>query len=495
MSLRTMHLQDLNPHIMCVLCGGYLVDATTIVECLHSFCRSCIVKYLQTSYHCPVCDAEVHKTKPLLHIRPDRTLQDIVYKIVPGIYHEEVNRRKEFEASQQDKNEPGLQFSAAANDDDTASKEKDKDALPFDDPVCITLEYFRKTRNRMEKDVFPTRYLRCSSEVTVKVLKKFLVMKFTIPETHSTEIIRSDEILDGHLTMKEVCRIYGLYSKPFVDLQYVFLEKNDTTTSVEKPKIMDVKRKRIKKRKGNKNLLKKCLGLNNAPRRFKNKRGKKKNLASLRPSENAEKLDLEPSQARPFENDKKENLVLSPIPLCVNVKKEELVSSQESPFGDKVGNFSANNLVEPSLLTEPYCNGEKASENLLKPNMDNQDGGNANENEAPVISRNNVKRFDQLDPTEALMNGIDTSSSASTPISLPDPARLWPTLHVESGDEAAVATTVNDLKHAQSDESYHAKEMDTSVFNHTNDICMNHITTDLESSPMLHGLGMLLESL
>ena len=28
-----------------------------------------------------------------------------------------------------------------------------------------------------------------------------------------TEIIRSDEILDGHLTMKEVCRIYGLYSK------------------------------------------------------------------------------------------------------------------------------------------------------------------------------------------------------------------------------------------------------------------------------------------
>ena len=79
-------------------------------------CRSCIVKYLQTSYHCPVCDVEVHKTKPLLHIRwvvtcfycqitfsfsffyenllwyflpffrPDRTLQDIVFKLVPGLY-------------------------------------------------------------------------------------------------------------------------------------------------------------------------------------------------------------------------------------------------------------------------------------------------------------------------------------------------------------------------------------------------------------------------
>lgn len=283
--------------------------------------------------------------------------------------------------------------------------------------------------------------------------------------------------------------------QPFVDLQYVFLEKNDTTTSVEKPKIMDVKRKRIKKRKGNKNLLKKCLGLNNAPRRFKNKRGKKKNLSLSQPRENAEKLDLEPSQSRALENDKKESLVLSPIPLCVNVKQEKLVSSQESPFGDKVENFSANNVVEPSLLTEPYYNGEEASETLLKPNMDNQDCGNVNENEAPVISRNNVKRFDQLDLTEALMNGIDTSSSASTPISLPDPSRLWPTLNVESGDEAAVATSVNDLKHTPSDESYQAKELDTSVSNYTNDICMNHITTDLESSPMLHGLGMLLESL
>ena len=275
-----------------------------------------------------------------------------------------------------------------------------------------------------------------------------------------------------------------------MDLQYVFLEKNDTTTSVEKPTIFDVKRKRIKKRKGNKNLLKKCLGLNNTPRRFKNKGGKKKNLSSSQPSENAEKLDLEPSQPRPLEHDKKENLVLSPIPLCANVKKEELVSSQETPFGDKVENFF-DNVVEPSLLPENYYNGEKASENLLKPNMDNQDGGNFNENEVPVIGRNSVKRFNELDLAEALLNGIDTSASTSTPISLPDPALIWPTTNLEPGDEAAV----NDLRHAQSDESYHAKEMDTSVSNFTNDICMNHISTDLESSPMLHGLGMLLESL
>ena len=46
-------------------------EEENINQCFFWFlvCRSCIVKYLQTSYHCPVCDVEVHKTKPLLHIR------------------------------------------------------------------------------------------------------------------------------------------------------------------------------------------------------------------------------------------------------------------------------------------------------------------------------------------------------------------------------------------------------------------------------------------
>ena len=31
-----LKLSELNPHLICVLCGGYLIDATSIVECLHS---------------------------------------------------------------------------------------------------------------------------------------------------------------------------------------------------------------------------------------------------------------------------------------------------------------------------------------------------------------------------------------------------------------------------------------------------------------------------
>lgn len=276
----------------------------------------------------------------------------------------------------------------------------------------------------------------------------------------------------------------SLFLQPFLDLQYVFLEKKETAPSVEKPKILEVKRKRIKKRKGNKSLLKKCLGLDKTPRKFKNKGGKKKDLSSSQSRENAEKPEMEPSQPRPFENAKKENLVLSPIPLCANVKKEDLVSNEESPCGDKVENLSDNHVVEPSLSAKPYHSAEKdSSGSLLDTPLSNQDGGSVN-----------VKKFSQLELGEALVNGIDNSSIA-TPIGIPDPTRLWPTVDTGSGDEMVVTSAVNDLKHAHSEESYYAREMDTSVSNFTNDMCMNHISTDLESSTIPHGLGMLLESL
>lgn len=34
-----------------------------------SVCRTCIVRYLETSKYCPICEVQVHKTRPLHHIR------------------------------------------------------------------------------------------------------------------------------------------------------------------------------------------------------------------------------------------------------------------------------------------------------------------------------------------------------------------------------------------------------------------------------------------
>ena len=33
---RAVALAELTPHLVCPLCGGYYIDATVIVECLHT---------------------------------------------------------------------------------------------------------------------------------------------------------------------------------------------------------------------------------------------------------------------------------------------------------------------------------------------------------------------------------------------------------------------------------------------------------------------------
>ena len=57
------------------ICHGYLVDATTVTECLHTFCKSCIVKHLEDSNTCPECDDLIHQSHPLDYIAFDRTMQ------------------------------------------------------------------------------------------------------------------------------------------------------------------------------------------------------------------------------------------------------------------------------------------------------------------------------------------------------------------------------------------------------------------------------------
>ncbi|NXN39737.1 PCGF3 protein, partial [Rhinoptilus africanus] len=93
---RKIKLWDINAHITCRLCNGYLIDATTVTECLHTFCRSCLVKYLEENNTCPTCRIVIHQSHPLQYIGHDRTMQDIVYKLVPGLQEAEMKKQREF---------------------------------------------------------------------------------------------------------------------------------------------------------------------------------------------------------------------------------------------------------------------------------------------------------------------------------------------------------------------------------------------------------------
>ncbi|XP_052184172.1 E3 ubiquitin protein ligase DRIP2-like isoform X2 [Diospyros lotus] len=68
----------------CPLCNKLLRDATTISECLHTFCRKCIHKKLSDEELecCPVCNISLGCV-PLEKLRPDHNMQDLRAKICP----------------------------------------------------------------------------------------------------------------------------------------------------------------------------------------------------------------------------------------------------------------------------------------------------------------------------------------------------------------------------------------------------------------------------
>ncbi|XP_054565782.1 polycomb group RING finger protein 2 isoform X3 [Eptesicus fuscus] len=183
-------ITELNPHLMCALCGGYFIDATTIVECLHSFCKTCIVRYLETNKYCPMCDVQVHKTRPLLSIRSDKTLQDIVYKLVPGLFKDEMKRRRDFYAAY-----PLTEVPNGSNEDRGEVLEQEKGALSDDEIVSLSIEFYETVRDREEKkgplengdgdkEKTGVRFLRCPAAMTVMHLAKFLRNKMDVPSKY-----------------------------------------------------------------------------------------------------------------------------------------------------------------------------------------------------------------------------------------------------------------------------------------------------------------------
>ncbi|XP_027351753.1 E3 ubiquitin protein ligase DRIP2 isoform X3 [Abrus precatorius] len=68
----------------CPLCNKLFREATTISECLHTFCRKCIYDKItdEELESCPICNIDLGCV-PLEKLRPDHSLQDVRAKVFP----------------------------------------------------------------------------------------------------------------------------------------------------------------------------------------------------------------------------------------------------------------------------------------------------------------------------------------------------------------------------------------------------------------------------
>ncbi|BFZ02128.1 hypothetical protein BsWGS_05167 [Bradybaena similaris] len=220
----TTHLKigEINKNLICILCRGYYIDATTIIECLHSFCRTCIVTYLKTSKTCPVCDTVVHKTRPHQNIRSDKLLQDLVYKLVPGLYKDEMKRRREFYTRHY--------YAAPKRSGEERGDEMcDRFIYTEEEKISLTLHLCREgaservdfrqvftsredLKARVEKrikEAVDVRFLQCKAAVTVGHLKKFVRLKYGLPSHFQVDMFYNDVLLRNNCTLCDVAYFFN----------------------------------------------------------------------------------------------------------------------------------------------------------------------------------------------------------------------------------------------------------------------------------------------
>ncbi|KAJ6653587.1 hypothetical protein lerEdw1_009085 [Lerista edwardsae] len=186
---RKHFVKDFNPYITCCLCKGYLIKPTTVTECLHTFCKSCIVQHFEDSNDCPRCGNQVHETNPLEMLRLDNTLEEIIFKLVPGLRERELHCEAEFwrkNKPQENGEEENPKSENPKEDEDEDEKEEDKDYHRSDPQIAICLDCLRNNGQSGDNVVkgLMKKFIRCSTRVTVGTIKKFLSLKLKLPSSY-----------------------------------------------------------------------------------------------------------------------------------------------------------------------------------------------------------------------------------------------------------------------------------------------------------------------
>uniref|UniRef100_A0A8C2U897 Polycomb group RING finger protein 5 n=1 Tax=Coturnix japonica TaxID=93934 RepID=A0A8C2U897_COTJA len=208
MAAQRKHLvKDFNPHITCYICKGYLIKPTTVTECLHTFCKTCIVQHFEDSNDCPRCGNQVHETNPLEMLRLDNTLEEIIFKLVPGLREQELQREIEFwkkNKPQENGQEESPQTDKPKVDEECDENEEDKDYHRSDPQIAICLDCLRNNGQSGDNVVkgLMKKFIRCSTRVTVGTIKKFLSLKLKLPSSYELDVLCNGEIMGKDHTME-----------------------------------------------------------------------------------------------------------------------------------------------------------------------------------------------------------------------------------------------------------------------------------------------------
>ncbi|XP_036332529.1 protein suppressor 2 of zeste-like [Rhagoletis pomonella] len=165
---KTLKVREFNELLSCSLCEGYLINPTTVDNCLHTYCRSCIVQHLLGEACCPQCKlAGGVKQINVTNLKSDDVLRALIFKLVPGLYQKERERALHFRATQhngQQKTDDDEAVSIDSCEQDTIEENFFAPA----EPISLSLEYHPALLEGCStSQIPPVRYLQCPAGVKI----------------------------------------------------------------------------------------------------------------------------------------------------------------------------------------------------------------------------------------------------------------------------------------------------------------------------------------
>lgn len=165
-----------------------------------------------------MCNVKVHETQPLLNLKIDRTLQDIVYKVVPGLWDNEMKRRQEFEKMRglkrdDDESADGLM--------EAANEYSNSHYFMHDELIHICLQPCENGSN-FNGPKFPTqKFVRCSVRAQVFHLKKLIKRMWPYVSGSEVTIMCDGNAIPDNNCLKRIWLSHGKEVDPPLKLQFL----------------------------------------------------------------------------------------------------------------------------------------------------------------------------------------------------------------------------------------------------------------------------------
>ncbi|KAK7811480.1 hypothetical protein U0070_008681 [Myodes glareolus] len=199
-----------------------------LLSSLFLVCKTCIVQHFEDSNDCPRCGNQVHETNPLEMLRLDNTLEEIIFKLVPGLREQELQRELEFwkkNKPQENGQDDISKVDKSKADEEGDENQDDKDYHRSDPQIAICLDCLRNNGQSGDNVVkgLMKKFIRCSTRVTVGTIKKFLSLKLKLPSSYELDVLCNGEIMGKDHTMEFIYMTRWRLRGENVNCFYIYL--------------------------------------------------------------------------------------------------------------------------------------------------------------------------------------------------------------------------------------------------------------------------------